>query len=998
MNTHPARWFRWFIDAAATITVLLGTSCSEKLADEPIGTSGDAIINGQPVANPQDTGHVQVGPGSVVQGSLTSIRQGSGTLLDNSTALSAAHVLDQSNCPFKQGATGNQSIDCFFRPDSHVVALGNNVPSPPPAQKANRISVHPRYIPFKDPSDDTGVDVATLRTGAPFTIQGSTSSFQQLISSLPTPPVNTIATCFGYGQSTFNAPSTGGILRESFLTVSSVDASKEFFTMLPGVGGVIPFAGDSGGPCFGSGSFAVDGVIRNVTLPNQNLPPISATAVAASTFRNWANLVQQSLLDFNILDVDFDGIPDSIFLLRNQTSQVFPGLFWEIKLLTSAPGSLCEDEASCRLDIFQDTGVPVPTLALVGGDFDGNGLPDVVGQINNSPFFFSSSALGSFVNANFAFLPSTYENFVVGDFNEDGTPDLEARDTNGFVDLYFGQPGVGLRPGLQAGGFPAMSGEDGKLATVSGKGNATVNFPKVRVFITVPGAQTTFDVHIFDGDQSGADDVAGGLTCYTLFADGGNTGDPNVAVPIAATNSGVMKEHAWSNVFSGFTQPEAKGPSGDFFYFMDAELVDGTCAAPSVNNLAAINSFLVRASGDVEIESDELSVMGWDSIGDAAPASLGSFVSRDNAYDGTFTLWTDPGIASVSLTFRDADADDLDDALDPAGLFGPEDVQSPGVAAGANSEIGYQIRDNDGFNNPGNLILDVQNPSGNNDVTGPLRDVELHDVPTAGQKTDGGWFWTWTHVLSGNNVHIFVPTSNTSNNPRPTLGNSPNAKSLGSPLRLAAKPLRPLHWSTARARDFWLANPGAITPLLPITLGTSDGQILVSDVATALAILAETDPSVGGANGQKVALCHRPPGNPATQKTLVVGASALQAHLAHGDTLGPTQALAALAAELLATKLNIKGAAPREKLSATRIYGTGDTVGATVSSADGDVVGLDTVCNADAGGKVMDIEALTRLLLATNHAQVTNFFPKPNIPAKSPVPKNAQSSPATGGL
>ena len=37
---------------------------------------------------------------------------------------------------------------------------------------------------------------------------------------------------------------------------------------------------------------------------------------------------------------------------------------------------------------------------------------------------------------------------------------------------------------------------------------------------------------------------------------------------------------------------------------------------------------------------------------------------------------------------------------------------------------------------------------------------------------------------------------------------------------------------------------------------------------------------------EETTVCHRPPGNPANAKTLTVGASAVQAHLGHGDSLG----------------------------------------------------------------------------------------------------------------
>ena len=37
----------------------------------------------------------------------------------------------------------------------------------------------------------------------------------------------------------------------------------------------------------------------------------------------------------------------------------------------------------------------------------------------------------------------------------------------------------------------------------------------------------------------------------------------------------------------------------------------------------------------------------------------------------------------------------------------------------------------------------------------------------------------------------------------------------------------------------------------------------------------------------KVVICHVPPGNPQNRHTLTVDASAVPAHMAHGDSLGP---------------------------------------------------------------------------------------------------------------
>jgi hypothetical protein len=39
-------------------------------------------------------------------------------------------------------------------------------------------------------------------------------------------------------------------------------------------------------------------------------------------------------------------------------------------------------------------------------------------------------------------------------------------------------------------------------------------------------------------------------------------------------------------------------------------------------------------------------------------------------------------------------------------------------------------------------------------------------------------------------------------------------------------------------------------------------------------------------NGDKIAICHIPPGNPANVHTIVISVNALPAHLAHGDAIG----------------------------------------------------------------------------------------------------------------
>jgi hypothetical protein len=55
---------------------------------------------------------------------------------------------------------------------------------------------------------------------------------------------------------------------------------------------------------------------------------------------------------------------------------------------------------------------------------------------------------------------------------------------------------------------------------------------------------------------------------------------------------------------------------------------------------------------------------------------------------------------------------------------------------------------------------------------------------------------------------------------------------------------------------------------------------------TALAGLVASQPAAVVAGEEKVTICHIPPGNPDNAHTIVVGAPAVPAHLAHGDSLG----------------------------------------------------------------------------------------------------------------
>lgn len=59
-------------------------------------------------------------------------------------------------------------------------------------------------------------------------------------------------------------------------------------------------------------------------------------------------------------------------------------------------------------------------------------------------------------------------------------------------------------------------------------------------------------------------------------------------------------------------------------------------------------------------------------------------------------------------------------------------------------------------------------------------------------------------------------------------------------------------------------------------------------VAALLGVVSPTWTNVVGAdNNDRVEICHFPPGNPENYQTITINASALPAHLGHGDFPGP---------------------------------------------------------------------------------------------------------------
>jgi hypothetical protein len=71
-----------------------------------------------------------------------------------------------------------------------------------------------------------------------------------------------------------------------------------------------------------------------------------------------------------------------------------------------------------------------------------------------------------------------------------------------------------------------------------------------------------------------------------------------------------------------------------------------------------------------------------------------------------------------------------------------------------------------------------------------------------------------------------------------------------------------------------------VTAVYTATTASGGASVDVEEVEGAKVRVATNGP------GQKLTICHHPPGNPTNAHTLQIGASAWPAHQAHGDTMG----------------------------------------------------------------------------------------------------------------
>jgi PKD repeat protein len=282
----------------------------------------------------------------------------------------------------------------------------------------------------------------------------------------------------------------------------------------------------------------------------------------------------------------------------------------------------------------------------------------------------------------------------------------------------------------------------------------------VTAFIGVTANRTSFTIGFFDGDQGGHWDIGSGyVLLYRLYADPLKDGTGTTLV--VQWDSSMLSNDAWKD-FSLPVHGSARAPSGNYFYRLDVNWVD-----PASTNL---NAFKIRCDTQVSIGMQRLGFGGGpNNLGVDPPVGSGDprpgtdlNDAGANSYDGRWSFFSWVDASSLSLTFRDGDADhgqDTDDSdtpnVDPDGS-GP--AQAEGAHPGAPADDGGS---NSGSNVPGSVRYDVISPDGRIwSNLNPSGNIEWEDfvIDGSGSSLPSGFYEVrWANMDAHNFVFLLPP-------------------------------------------------------------------------------------------------------------------------------------------------------------------------------------------------------------------------------------------------
>src|SRR6476661_8098563 len=278
--------------------------------------------------------------------------------------------------------------------------------------------------------------------------------------------------------------------------------------------------------------------------------------------------------------------------------------------------------------------------------------------------------------------------------------------------------------------LPTCDSGDARFLAISGSNLVNLSNNKLDLTLSVPAGTTTFRLGVFDGDANGTDsagvshwDTSLAATYqYTLFADPTTNGSGTTVVQMVPGSPSVLSTSMPDNDWIDFTintTPNAKAPSGNYFYRLTIELLtpaltttnafkvrtDAIISGTTINPIAQPFSYIANLRGTADLQ------IVYPSFPSAVPTR----------YDGTFDLYFDIPVSQRDLAVWDGDFDrgkfdgtdkDTDDPDTPGGLFVPPwatlSALPEGVAVGLTGTTGNPADDR---NPAGNGIYNSKPPS-----------------------------------------------------------------------------------------------------------------------------------------------------------------------------------------------------------------------------------------------------------------------------------------------
>lgn len=301
--------------------------------------------------------------------------------------------------------------------------------------------------------------------------------------------------------------------------------------------------------------------------------------------------------------------------------------------------------------------------------------------------------------------------------------------------------------------LPTCDVADGRLLAIASQNLITLSETNLDLQISVPADALSFSIGVFDGDMRGVDSSGvahwdTGFAApyeYSLYADPASDGTGTIPVPLTTGSVTVlstsMPDNNWVD-FTVSTGPEARTPSGNYFYRLNIRLLPTT--------LQTQNAFKIRTTALLSGMTLDPAARPFSYIANLAGlADLQTVyplypATTPTRYDGTFNFYFEVPSSKTELVLWDGDFDrgkfdgtdrDTDDLDTPNAPFLPAwftiDTVPEGVASGLPGTTGNPADDR---SPAGNGIFLLKPPSVRYDVIFPDGQVFANENPSGNQE------------------------------------------------------------------------------------------------------------------------------------------------------------------------------------------------------------------------------------------------------------------------